>query len=90
MNDSDEAIDSLLEFVKTNIHEGARIVTKHAKTIHVNLPRDVSIQQIFTALYSNAAAQAIINQFFVAQSSLEDVFIELGIRESVIDAKCDN
>lgn len=73
------AIENALQYVKTNIHEEARLVTKQAKTIHINLPRDVNIQKIFTMLYSNeSAANGGINQFLVSQSSLEDVFIALG------------
>jgi len=53
-------------------------VTKQAKTIHINLPRDVNIQKIFTSLYSDSATEAMINQFLVSQSSLEDVFLALG------------
>lgn len=53
--DNAQTIDSLLLFVKENIHEEAKIVTKQAKTIHINLPRDVSIQKIFSCLYSESA-----------------------------------
>ena len=56
-HDNDETVDSLLQFVQTNIHKDARIVTKQAKTVHINLPRDVSIQDIFTTLYSDKAAE---------------------------------
>lgn len=76
--DREETIDSLLRFVKSNIHPDAKITTKQAKTIHINLPRDVNIQKIFTALYSDEATEAMINQFLVSQSSLEDVFLALG------------
>ncbi len=55
--DNEETINSLLEFVQKNIHEEAKIVTKQAKTIHINLPRDVNIQKIFTTLYSDSAAE---------------------------------
>lgn len=77
-HDDEKSIDSLLQFVKENIHEDAKVVTKQAKTIHINLPRDVNIQNIFTTLYSDTAAEAMINQFLVSQSSLEDVFLALG------------
>lgn len=53
--DNAQTIDSLLLFIKENIHEEAKIVTKQAKTIHINLPRDVSIQKIFSCLYSESA-----------------------------------
>mmetsp|Transcript_22129 Transcript_22129/g.48128 ORF Transcript_22129/g.48128 Transcript_22129/m.48128 type:complete len:1680 (-) Transcript_22129:165-5204(-) len=76
--DNEQTVDALLQFVKSNIHEDAEIVTKQAKTIHINLPRDVNIQKIFTTLYSDSAAEAMINQFLVSQSSLEDVFLALG------------
>ena len=107
-NDNAHSIETLLQFVKNNIHEDAKIVTKQAKTIHINVPRDVTVHQIFTSLYSeNAASEgeqpftltimpgnlilysnesldchiflsAMINQFLVSQSSLEDVFLALG------------
>ena len=78
-NDNEHAIESLLKFVRNNIHEQAKIVTKQSKTIHINLPRDVKILKIFTSLYSeSAASEAMINQFLVSQSSLEDVFVALG------------
>lgn len=77
-HDNEESINSLLQFVKANIHEDAKIATKQAKTIHINLPRDANIQKIFTTLYSDSAAEAMINQFLVSQSSLEDVFLALG------------
>ena len=57
VNDSDETVDALLQFVQTHIHQEANIVTKQAKTIHINLPRDVNIQKIFTTLYSDKAAE---------------------------------
>jgi hypothetical protein len=53
--DTEQAIDSLLQFVQKNIHEDAKIVTKQAKTIHLNLPREVSIQKLFTCLHSESA-----------------------------------
>mmetsp|Transcript_2306 Transcript_2306/g.4967 ORF Transcript_2306/g.4967 Transcript_2306/m.4967 type:complete len:1771 (+) Transcript_2306:192-5504(+) len=76
--DNEQTIDSLLQFIKANIHPDAKIVTKQAKTVHINLPRDVNIQKIFTTLYSDGASKAMINQFLVSQSSLEDVFLALG------------
>ena len=106
--DNDQTVNSLLEFVQTNISKEAKIVTKQAKTVHINLPRDVNIQTIFTTLYSDEAAEgkpiifhlppsifaimmcsdqpisyctiisAMVNQFLVSQSSLEDVFLALG------------
>lgn len=78
-NDNEQAIESLLTFVRETIHEKAKIVTKQARTIHINLPREVKLLKIFTSLYSErAASEAMINQFLVSQSSLEDVFVALG------------
>jgi len=77
-HDNEQSVNSLLHFVKANIHEDAEIVAKQAKTIHINLPRDVNIQKIFISLYSDSATEAMINQFLVSQSSLEDVFLALG------------
>ena len=75
---TEESVNSTLQFVKDNINEDAKIVTKQAKTIHVNLPRDVSVEKIFSVLYSDDSTGCGINQFLVSQSSLEDVFIALG------------
>jgi len=75
---TDESIEAALQFVRDNINKDAEIVTKQAKTIHINLPRDVSVEKIFTLLYSDEATSCGINQFLVSQSSLEDVFIALG------------
>lgn len=75
---TDESVEAALQFVKESINKDAEIVTKQAKTIHINLPRDVSVEKIFTVLYSDAANSCGINQFLVSQSSLEDVFIALG------------
>ena len=75
---TDESVEAALQFVKDNVSKDAEIVTKQAKTIHINLPRDVSVEKIFTVLYSDAANIWGINQFLVSQSSLEDVFIALG------------
>ena len=75
---TDESVNSALQFVKDNINEDAKIVTMQAKTIHINLPRDVSVEKIFSILYSDDSASCGINQFLLSQSSLEDVFIALG------------
>jgi len=75
---TDDSMEAALQFVRNNISKDAEIVTKQAKTIHINLPRDVSVEKIFTLLYSDKATGCGINQFLVSQSSLEDVFIALG------------
>lgn len=77
-DDKEEAIEELLRFVREKIHVDAKKITKQARTIHINLPRDVSVQTIFSTLYSDEANKVAINQFLVAQSSLEDVFIAIG------------
>jgi len=77
-DDKEEAIEAMLQFVRENIHADAKKITKQARTIHINLPRDASIERIFYALYSDEAHKVAINQFLVAQSSLEDVFIAVG------------
>jgi len=78
VQDNKQTVDILLQFIKETIHKDAKVVTKQAKTIHINLPREVNIQKIFTTLYSDNASKAMINQFLVSQSSLEDVFLALG------------
>ena len=56
VQDDEQTIDSLFQFIKENIHNDSKIVTKQAKTIHINLPREVSLQKIFSTLYSDGAA----------------------------------
>ncbi len=75
---TDESMEAALQFVRDNINEDAKIVTRQAQTIRINLPRDVSVEKIFTLLYSDKATGCGINQFLVSQSSLEDVFVALG------------
>ena len=66
-------------FVKRRIHPYAVLGIKQVKTLHIHLPRDIDLQQTFTALYSpECSREGGINQFLLSQSSLEDVFVELG------------
>jgi hypothetical protein len=68
-----------MQFVRERLHPDARLGIRQAKTLHVNLPRDVSLEKVFTALYSKErTTEGGINQFLLSQSSLEDVFIALG------------
>ncbi len=70
---------SAMTFVQTRLPPDAILATKQAKTLHINLPRDLDLQKVFAALYSpEAASEGRINQFLLSQSSLEDVFIALG------------
>jgi len=76
---SPETQESAMAFVRKHLHEGADLATKQAKTLHVNLPRDLDLTRVFRALYSpESATEGCINQFLLSQSSLEDVFIALG------------
>ena len=43
--------------MKENTHPDARIVTKQAKTVHINIPSDVKVQKIFNTLYSDNASK---------------------------------
>lgn len=67
-----------MNFVHKHLHPDAILNTKDAKTLHVNLPRDMDLKQAFSALYNPALRPECINQFLMSQSSLEDVFIALG------------
>lgn len=72
--------EEAMKFVRERLHEGANLMTKQAKTLHINLPRDLDLQVAFGALYNTEIRPAFINQFLLSQSSLEDVFIALGTR----------
>ena len=67
-----------MEFVQRELHDGATLQTKQAKTLRVNLPRDLDLKRAFAALYTPTVRPECINQFLLSQSSLEDVFIALG------------
>ena len=68
-----------LQFVQEHLHKDAQVVSSQAKTLHIQLPKSVNLGNLFQALYSRESAEAgCINQFLVAQSSLEDVFVALG------------
>lgn len=79
VNSTEQGTADALAFVRENVHPGATLQTKQAKTLHIALPRDLDLRQVFTALYSKkSAAAGGINQFLLSQSSLEDVFLALG------------
>lgn len=79
VNSTEQGTADALAFVHENVHAGAILQTKQAKTLHIALPRDLDLRQVFTALYSKKSAAASgINQFLLSQSSLEDVFLALG------------
>jgi ABC-type multidrug transport system ATPase subunit len=68
-----------MNFVRKRLHKDAVLRTKQAKTLHINLPRDLKLDDVFRALYSKERVEeGCINQFLLSQSSLEDVFISLG------------
>jgi ABC-type multidrug transport system ATPase subunit len=68
-----------MRFVRTHLHPEAQKQNKQAKTLRVSLPRDLNLQRVFEALYSDArVTDGRINQFLLSQSSLEDVFLTLG------------
>ena len=71
--------ESAMNFVRQRIHKNATLQTKQAKTLHIALPRDVDLTDVFRALYSSqSSTEGCINQFLLSQSSLEDVFIALA------------
>ena len=71
--------DDALAFVRKYIHPEAVLASKQAKTLHINLPRDLDLGKVFGALYSDArTTEGHINQFILSQASLEDVFLSLG------------
>ena len=68
-----------MNFVRKYVHADATLGIRQAKTLHVNLPRDIQLERVFRALYSEKrTSEGGINQFLLSQSSLEDVFISLG------------
>jgi ABC-type multidrug transport system ATPase subunit len=67
-----------LAFCRDHLHPGAAKKSKQAKTLHVHLPPNLSLQQAFAALYDPTVRPGCINQFLLNQSSLEDVFLALG------------
>ena len=74
----------MLQFVQQNVHEDAKIVTKQAKTIHINLPRDVKVQDIFMALYSDAAAEGEPNVTALPFVSAECITYRILFRLSIL------
>ena len=74
-----ECQETAMDFVRKRLHKEAVLQTKQAKTLHVALPRDLNLTQVFCVLYSEeSAAVGGINQFLISQSSLEDVFLALA------------
>lgn len=68
-----------MRFVKERVHPDAKLDAKQAKTLHLHLPKDINLREVFAALYSpESTTEGCINQFLLSQSSLEDVFIALG------------
>lgn len=65
-------------FVKEHLHSGASLRTRQAKTLHINIPRDLNLHKAFGVLYDTSVRPDCINQFLLHQSSLEDVFLALG------------
>jgi hypothetical protein len=52
-----DKVDVLLWLTKENIHQDAKIVTKQVRAIHINLPRNISIQNISITFYSDNASE---------------------------------
>jgi ABC-type multidrug transport system ATPase subunit len=74
-----ECQETAMDFVRTRLHKDAILQTKQAKTLHVALPRELDLTQVFRVLYGEESASVGgINQFLLSQSSLEDVFLALG------------
>jgi hypothetical protein len=79
VNSSPEYQERAMNFVKKRLHEDAVLRIKQAKTLRINLPRDLKLDKVFRALYSKERVdEGGINQFILSQSSLEDVFVSLG------------
>jgi ABC-type multidrug transport system ATPase subunit len=71
--------DRAMAFVRKYLHAKATIGGRQGKTLRVNLPQDLKLERVFSALYSEERATVgFINQFLLYQSSLDDVFIALG------------
>jgi ABC-type multidrug transport system ATPase subunit len=71
--------EKAMAFVRNRLHKGATLQTRQAKTLHIALPRDLDLRDVFRALYSpESTSEGCINQFLLSQSSLEDVFIAIA------------
>lgn len=71
--------EKAMAFVRENLHEGAELAIRQAKTLHVALPRDINLERVFRALYGKEREiEGGINQFLLSQSSLEDVFLRMS------------
>jgi ABC-type multidrug transport system ATPase subunit len=78
VKNSPENIEEALSFVREYLHPDAMLNNKQAKTLHIQLPRDLNLTKAFSALYNPDTRPGCINQFLLSQSSLEDVFVALG------------
>ena len=79
VHSSTEHQERAMNFVQKYLHADATLGIRQAKTLHVNLPRNIKLEQVFRALYSEKrTSEGGINQFLLSQSSLEDVFVSLG------------
>jgi ATP-binding cassette, subfamily A (ABC1), member 5 len=78
VNSSPRHQEIAMAFVREHLHHDAVLQVKQAKTLRINLPRDLNLNQVFVALYNPEIRPDSINQFLLSQSSLEDVFIALG------------
>ena len=73
---NEENREKAMSFVRERLHPGAVLDITQAKTLHVHLPKDINLDQVFAALYSpERSTEGCINQFLLSQSSLEDVFL---------------
>jgi hypothetical protein len=79
LKSSPENQASAMDFVHKYLHLEAVLGTKQGKTLHIILPRDLNLQNVFSVLCSpECESKGLINQFLLSQSSLEDVFVSLG------------
>jgi hypothetical protein len=66
-------------FLRQHLYEDAVLQAKQAETLHIALPRDLDLTNVFRVFYGPEAAKELgINQFLLSRSSFGDVFIALS------------
>ena len=68
-----------MKFVRDHLHHDATLDHVQARMLHIHLPKEIKLSQVFLTMYSeDCMALGCINQFSLSQSSLEDVFLAFG------------
>jgi ABC-type multidrug transport system ATPase subunit len=79
-NQADE--DRAIQFAKDRLHPDATLRAKQAKTLFINVPRDLKLDEVFRALYSKERVEiGGINHFIWSECPLEAIFLLFGQRD---------